>query len=242
MLDVFPLDLSTTIQNISQDYVGVNVTLPHKESILAYLQKVTPAAEAIGAVNVVHFEGKKATGHNTDVEGLLGTFREHKISLAGESVLIIGAGGAARAMAYAAALSKVSEINFAARNVEKAKKISESIGPLFPKVKWNLEPRSSHLIVNTTPVGMVGISGENAFASHLSFTKKNSVALDLIYRPSDTPFLKLAREKDFKTVGGLDMLIYQALATWKIWFGELKNPAALKKALVPMLKAQLELA
>lgn len=211
------------------DWIGMNVTIPHKEAIRRELDSVSLEASAVGAVNVVEVRGGKFLGHNTDVFGVIRALEEHRCAVHGQSVWLWGAGGAARAVAYALGKMGASQVVIANRTLARAEKIADEIGSLFPATQFQAVAMdgeipalasSLKLVVNCTPVGMHGFSGDSDLFGALSELpfRSDAFAFDLIYDPAVTPFLSLARSLGLKTIGGLDMLIYQALATWEIWF------------------------
>lgn len=216
-----------------KDFLGVNVTLPLKELFLDKIETASPVVRALGALNVLHLKAGKLHGHNTDIIGIEKTFSEKKFSLKNINALILGAGGSAKAVAYVLGKEGASEViifNRSDRNNEVVKKFSE----LFPATKWmavndlghsHLVKMSFDLAINTTPLGMTGKDSGTDFFNELkkvSFNKK-SMSFDLIYTPEVTEFMKVTGSLGLTPVGGLGMLIDQALATWKIWVGNLQN-------------------
>jgi shikimate dehydrogenase len=215
--------------------VGLNVTIPHKEAIIPLLDEIAPEAQAIGAVNVVQRVDGKLKGHNTDVYGVLETFKRHQLSLQGKKVLMIGAGGAAKASAYALGVENASQVTIFNPNLARAKALIESLQPRFKNTRFltagnwqELQGETWDLIIQSTPLGMSsqpktrdGVSAADYFSElkKLSFAP-GAAAFDLIYRPEQTPFLTQCQALGLKPMGGLDMLIEQALETWKIWFGK----------------------
>jgi shikimate dehydrogenase len=221
------------------DGVGFNVTIPHKESIIPLLNDIAIEARAIGAVNVVHKTEQGLKGYNTDVYGILRTLDKHGVSIAGKNAIIIGAGGAARAVAYALGMKNAARVLLLTPNQERAHSLISAIQPHFKNTHfesckdWNglrTEKKSEtwSLIAQSTPLGMSaqpktrdGIPASDYFSElrGLNFASQ-AWAFDLIYRPEWTPFLEQAKSQGLHPIGGLDMLIEQALETWRIWFGE----------------------
>jgi shikimate dehydrogenase len=236
-------------------FVGFNVTIPHKEKILQLVDQANVSSRSIGAVNVVSFVDGVATGHNTDIHGLEESFREHDIDLRNQNVVLIGAGGAARAAAFAVGTAGAKNVLIYNRNSKKAENLIRDIGPLFSDTRWtdtnwadgNFKQKhlNTKLIINATPVGMGGqrttakeiATFQEILNRHQPSTTENCFAFDLIYHPEKTPFLSEAQKLGFHTVSGLTMLIGQALATWEIWFEEME--ADIKKDLKKELKTHL---
>jgi shikimate dehydrogenase len=215
--------------------VGFNVTIPNKESILSLLDEISDEAKAIGAVNVVHRTQQGLKGYNTDVYGILRTFEKYTVSITGKNALIIGAGGAARAVAYALGSEHASKITLLTPNRDRAQALIAAIQPHFPQTEfqsaqdWNeLKSETWTLIAQSTPLGMSsqpktrdGISASDYYSELRKLNSSQKAwAFDLIYRPEQTPFLDEAKKNNLTPIGGLDMLIEQALETWRIWFGK----------------------
>lgn len=227
---------------------GLNVTIPHKEAVIGSLDSCSPAALVLGAANVIHLQGKELVGHNTDVFGVLQTWREHQIPVKGKKLVLIGAGGAALAVGYAAGLEQATEVLIYNRTLARAKKVAKRLALHFPKTRflaktWVSEGIESgaSLYVNATPVGMSGFPVEKFF-SNFPKAKQPVWAFDLVYRPARTPFLREASERGFKTVGGLDMLVWQALEAWKIWMGPIPHATLWKKRITRRLNVVLSAA
>jgi 3-dehydroquinate dehydratase / shikimate dehydrogenase len=204
---------------------GFAVTLPHKQAIMRHLDSVDPMAKAIGAVNTVSVSvGGKLHGLNTDYVGVLRAL-EKRMPFQGSRVLIVGAGGAARAVAYALAQAG-SLVSVTARRPQQAESLARAVGgDAVPRAK--VRGQFFDAIVNTTPVGMH--PQENA--SPLSADELNTrLVFDLIYRPNVTKLMQLAQRRGIETVSGLDMFVAQGIAQWEIWTGR-RAPAA------PMLAA-----
>jgi shikimate dehydrogenase len=212
------------------DFVGVNVTLPHKEAMLRLLDEVAPEARTAGAVNVVQHSGNVLRGFNTDVPGVVRTLEEQGCKVAGADAWIWGAGGAARATAYALGTMGARSVYLRNRDEARAQRIADDLGALFAATAFlvaraGAEPPPLHLAINSTPLGMKGASAPGSYFDELRSLpfKRDALAFDLVYNPERTPFLALAEEQGLRTVGGLDMLIHQALASWEIWFGPLAD-------------------
>lgn len=234
--------------SIQNDYRGFNITIPFKEYIYKKCDSLSTAAKVIGAVNVVQIEGKKLIGHNTDVIGIQKTFEKAGLNLAGKACLILGAGGAAKAVLYylgSCDAKKVSIYNRSDRGSELVNILSKH----FPNTTFEFSKEidafkgeTFSALVNTTPLGMsAGYPAHNFFdfIPSLSFTS-DALAFDLIYTEEKTAFLKICETKNLKLINGLDMLIDQALATWEIWQGPLANwnelHTGLKDCLIGILK------
>jgi 3-dehydroquinate dehydratase/shikimate dehydrogenase len=210
---------------------GFSVTLPHKESILRHLDGCDPLAAAIGAVNtVVARGGGKLYGYNTDYVGVLRAL-ERLMPLRGSRVLIFGAGGVAKAVAFALARAGAS-VCVCARKPDKAKALARRAGGAAIRRKY-LRHEFFDAIVNTTPVGM----HPHTNASPLDARELNCRLLfDTIYRPQRTKLMQLAAHRGIETVSGVEMFLAQGIAQWEIWTGERAPVEAMRRAVVHALR------
>ena len=197
---------------------GFNVTVPYKEEVLRYLDGLSPAARAIGAVNTVVRKGSKWAGFNTDETGFILSLESGgKFHPRGKEVLILGAGGSARAVAYGLARKGARRITIVNRTAARAKKIVSEYKRLFPKTEWECragETQEIDLVVNATSVGLK--PGAPSLILPRDFPKK-AFFVDLIYNPSETPFLRLARKTGHRTLNGLGMLVCQGAEAFRLW-------------------------
>jgi shikimate dehydrogenase len=223
-------DLEDKIQELKKDHIGLNVTIPHKESIVDFAQEKSAEVNAIGAANVISFQNHNVAAYNTDVQGIKSTWAQNSINLENENIFIIGGGGAARAVACGASQLGAKSVFIFNRNFKRSNLLVKKMSPLFPNTKFSTVAvggsekmnGSYKLIVNATPLGMSGFeSGEEYFSNIFNRLVPNPQwAFDLIYKPQITTFMKVAAKSGTKTLGGLDMFIHQALATWNLWFGD----------------------
>jgi shikimate dehydrogenase len=203
-------------------WIGFNCSLPHKVAVIALLDDLAASARLIGAVNCAMRSDGRWIGENTDGQGFLASLRT-VVEPAGQRALILGAGGAARAIAVELALAGASELWVANRSVPKASEIAELVNAetstTCSAVEWRDEltvPSSASLVVNATSLGLPG-SGE----VHLSFEAAPSglVVCDVIPNPPDTPFLKRAAQAGATTLDGRGMLLNQAAINIELWTG-----------------------
>lgn len=194
---------------------GCNVTAPHKEAVLRLLERLDEAAAAIGAVNCVHRDGPRLIGRNTDVDGI----REALAGLPvrGETVAVIGAGGGARAAVHWLRQQGAGAITLVARRPEAAQALGSGV-EAYAVGEARQAFSSASLIINATPLGLHG--GEAMPAPLLDAVRdaRVSAALDMVYRPLETPFLRAARGSGARTVDGLAMLIGQARRSFALFF------------------------
>jgi 3-dehydroquinate dehydratase / shikimate dehydrogenase len=211
---------------------GLSVTLPHKQKILRYLDECEPLAEQIGAVNTVTVKrGGRLAGSNTDYIGVMRAL-EGRMGLKGSRVVIFGAGGAARAAAFAVAKAG-AEVFVCARRESAAKELARAVrGGVLPQA--GLRKEKFDALVNATPVGMHPHAGTSPLqASELNC----GLVMDLIYRPLRTKLLTIAAARGIKTVSGVEMFLAQGMAQWELWMGSRAPEAAMRKAVLKKLRS-----
>lgn len=212
---------------LKSEFLGGNVTIPHKEVAFASVDELDAAAKAIGAVNTLWLEGDKLYGSNTDAYGFSANmdqfapnWRDKKIAL------VLGAGGAARAIIYALLEAEYDEIHIVNRTFERAVNLANHFGEKCHGSSWDaladLLPLAG-FIVNTTSIGMSGKgsaeTSKTSIMPDLSKTSKSTIVTDIVYNPIETLFLKSANEAGLETVDGLGMLLHQAVPGFEKWFG-----------------------
>lgn len=209
---------------------GFNVTIPHKENIINFMNNVSEEASIIGSVNTVVNELGKLSGYNTDVNGVLETLNPYKKDINGEVVSIVGSGGGARAVIYSLIrhykpkkiyiINRTEQRADALRNYfkDKMKFDSFKIKELFPPDLVDIF-KDSKLIVNATPIGMFPETDDSITTLSESFTK-GQIVFDLVYNPTKTKLLKLAESQGSIALDGLNMLVHQAAGAFKLWTGE----------------------
>jgi shikimate dehydrogenase len=234
-LPVSPENLATAIAGFAAiGLQGFNVTIPHKQSIMPLLSEVSDLAQAIGAVNTVYRTAEGWGGTNTDVIGFLAPLlllpeRDWQNSTA----VILGNGGAARAVVAGCHQLRFAHIQVVGRNAEKLQAFQQSWenSPLSANLTlhtWEELPTllpSAKLLVNTTPIGMYPqIAASPLTAAELDQLPAQAIAYDLIYRPRPTRFLQQAQAQGCTTLDGLEMLVQQGAAALQIWLQRLQQP------------------
>lgn len=203
---------------------GLNVTIPHKQNVIEFLDELRPSAKAIGAVNVIYMRDDKLIGDNTDAPGFLSDLENF---LAGQSkienrksAIVLGAGGSARAVVYAL-LNDGWNVTLAARRLGQAEELAQSFSNYQLQITnlQTFQPSNFQLIVNTTPVGMTPNADQSPLPEHLSLPQ-HVVIYDLVYNPQETRLVKDARSQGLKAITGLGMLIEQAALAFELWTGE----------------------
>lgn len=203
-----------------RSWAGWNVTLPHKVAIMAELDSLDASAKAAGAVNVVRFQKGGCTGFNTDVDGFLAPLSKMRFPLKGRNAVVLGAGGAARAVCAALRKASIGDCLVLSRNPARAEVLTDVFGVRCDSMDSNVVEKAvsdADIVVNATPLGLDGIT--SPLAPGLRW-KRDALAYDLVYRPLRTPFLEHAEEAGVARLGGLPMLVAQAAASWRLWFGE----------------------
>ncbi len=210
-----------------QGFVGGNVTLPHKEMAYRFCAKTTSCAQRLRAVNSLWIEGGKLCGENTDVAGFLGCLDEDAPHWAEacEKAVVLGAGGAARAIVFALMTRCRPHILLVNRSRARGEELIELVRSIDPKQRIDLHDFASlpqclagaDLLVNTTSLGM---AGQPKLAIDLDALPDHALVADIVYVPLETELLRAARARGLKTSGGLGMLLYQAVPGFERWFGQ----------------------
>jgi shikimate dehydrogenase len=218
---------------------GANVTVPHKQSVMQHLHRMTSAANAIGAVNTISVQGDGVlVGDNTDARGFVADLKDHRFDPLGRAILVLGAGGSSRAVVYGLAQAGSSAIMIANRTFAKAEQLASDMQHLFPDctLSAHLLPQDlakltdqADLVVNCTSLGMYpngdGTPWDNSIRFHLGQT-----VYDLVYNPQETRLIQRAVSDGATGIGGLGMLIWQGAIAFELWTGKPAPIAAMKRA------------
>ena len=214
---------------------GLGVTMPHKIAIIPYLDDLTPAARIIGAVNAVYVREGKWIGDNVDGKGFVGALPEGGKELSGRHVTVLGAGGAARAIAVECALAGAAKITVINRTLEKAEELAKLIrentpaeGEYLPWTPVVTVPEDTELLVNATCVGLSPRGNEKPDINYESITP-NMLVCDVVFDPAQSLFLREAAKQGARTVSGIEMLVAQAALAFTGWTG-LDAPTAVMDA------------
>ena len=211
------------------DYLGANVTVPHKERIPALIDEIDPLASAVGAVNTIVKDGQRLVGYNTDGFGFIKSLEEAgDFDPKDRRVLLLGAGGAARAAAFALVKAGVASLTIANRTVQRAESLARDVGGLAKSVTavhaagtpLSKAAADAELIVNSTSVGMSHGDGDGLTLLDADLVPSGALVYDMVYNPSETPLMSEARKAGARTLGGLLMLIYQGAAAFEMWTGK----------------------
>ena len=248
--DILPTEPENLVHRIKrlkvEGYNGFNVTIPHKVPITLFLSKFDTNADLIGSVNTVKItEDKNLEGSNTDIYGFVKPIPDDvKENIRGRNAVVLGTGGAARAICAGLVSLGVSTITFYSRNVIDSHGHVEILRQKFPKVKIELKPytlldtlKGQKILVNTTPVGMKNfLEGVSPVDFQVIKTMDDDAFIyDIVYNPIKTRLIKHAQDCNIRYVGGLDMLVYQAQKAFEIWTGVTPDTAAMKIAALESL-------
>ena len=219
--------------------VGINVTLPHKQAVIPSLTSISREAELIGAVNTLSFNDGEIHGDNTDAPGVLRALEENEnMSVPiGEAVVVLGAGGAARAVVVALALAGVASITIANRTVEKAVSLAEEMArktgvPMYGMGLTDSRLRAavhqSVLLINTATTSM---DANHPLLISADWFQQRSIVYDIVYTPPVTPLMQAANARGCRTLGGIGMLVHQGAIAFEKWTGVAPCTETMRQAL-----------
>ncbi|HEY6953039.1 MAG TPA: shikimate dehydrogenase [Bacteroidota bacterium] len=246
--DIEPQSLNEALQGfLSLDFGGLNVTIPHKETIIPLLDEVAEEAGIIGAVNTVRFENGKLAGFNTDARGFMHLLEPLRSSVEGAKFMVLGAGGAARAVVYvllkhirtnqiavvSRTAARATEFTDHFRSINQSKLSTLSMGdPSLPRILQSFD-----VIINATPVGMF----PETHAVPIENPKFHSgqIVIDLIYRPMTTQLLRQASEDGARAVGGVEMFLQQGAEAFRIWTGQTMDIRTVRSAIISKLEQDI---
>lgn len=219
---------------------GLSVTMPHKAAVIPALDELTPDAEALGAVNCIARAGDRLVGHNTDGPGLVDALAvDEGLDLSGRRVVVVGAGGAARAVIRSIARAGAASVVVVNRSPEPAERAA-ALGGAVARVGRPEDVAEADVVVNATPLGMGAVTALDGQPEPLPLDPERlgagQVVVDLIYHPPVTPLLAAARAKGLVAVNGLGMLVHQAAHAYRIWTQEEPPLAAMSAAVVAALE------
>lgn len=237
--EIMPGRLGEAVSAVrSLNFRGINVTIPFKEEVIPYLDDLSPEAAACGAVNVISNENGRLIGYNTDGQGLVAALNEARFTIEGQAIFI-GAGGAARSVAYEMARAGLSKISFLDPDISRAASLAELIVKktacsseawIMSDDRFNLLSKQAGFIVNCSPVGMHPNTEDSPVAA-VDKLPAQAILCDIIYNPLQTKFLCLGQQKGLRIMNGLPMFIHQGALTLEILLG-IKPPLAYMKEVV----------
>ncbi len=225
-------------------FVGLNVTMPYKESVLPFLDELSAFAQIAEAVNVIHLQDGSLLGYNTDGRGFINSLKEAGEEVKDKTVVVLGAGGAARSAILSLGMEGVKKVILLNRTLKKGEKLISLLHSRFPQVEARAFELSDEakpylseadILVNATSVGMDGQSIPLSRET-LSSLPTSSLVYDMIYSPPETPLIKWAKDTGRKSLNGLSMLLHQAQGSFQVWEGSELDLNLLKEAAEAALK------
>lgn len=242
--DVIKEHLEDFIDRCKEDFLGLNVTIPHKVEVMKFLDEINSEAQLIGAVNTIKFENETAKGFNTDGIGCVKALQESNVSIKDKKILILGAGGAARAISFQLVLegADVSISNRKQRRYmaeDLSRDVKEKLDRDVKIVDFSInkieeELRQVDILINATPVGM--FPNINEIIIPVDIIPRDVIVMDIVYNPVETRLLREAKMKGCKVVNGVGMFVHQGAESLRIWLG-IKAPIELmRKTVLEKLK------
>ena len=229
---------------VTLNFVGVNVTLPHKQAVMRYMDELSDAAQVTGAVNTIHLQEGKFFGYNSDSIGFLQALEEADCHPQGMRVAVLGAGGAARAVVFGLARGGAASVIVLNRTAERAAFLVEDLAVSFPDRAMSFEALTSEtlaglegnidLVINTTSVGMYPEMESSPWPAEVPMPA-GIVFCDLVYNPLETIFLARARAAGAKTIDGLGMLVHQGAFAFTKWTGYQPSIEVMRQACLSRL-------
>ncbi|MBR2520371.1 MAG: shikimate dehydrogenase [Selenomonadaceae bacterium] len=226
------------------NFRGVNVTIPHKTTILKYLDAIDSDALGIGAVNTVVNDGGMLTGYNTDVAGFLAALKEANFLPEDCNAVILGAGGAARAVLWGLCKRRAEFITIGARNPQKADALAKDFMQYgsVEGLDWNSEQfkdamRTADILINTTPLGMFP-NVDDMPPVDLKLLPEGALVYDIVYNPAETKLLRTAKELGYPTLDGMSMLLLQGKESYRLYTGKIPDMKVMTKTLEKLLRGK----
>ncbi|MFX1378068.1 MAG: shikimate dehydrogenase [Promethearchaeota archaeon] len=239
---IIPENLEVAVKAFrALNFKGINVTIPFKQEIMKYLDEIDKVAQKIGAINTIKNDNGCLIGRNTDAEGAKKAIMNAGYDISGKNVLLLGAGGAARALSYSIA-NDASKIVLASRTEKKAEKLindlKQSFGikaepKIFSKNILKEESKKADMLINTTPIGMFPNIDKSPIPGE--FLHEDLFVFDVVYNPLETKLIKDATKKGCKTLGGLDMLVNQGAYAFEWWTNKKPNVNLMKNKIIEFL-------
>lgn len=226
-IKVTPDDFDAAMKSLRALHMkGINLTMPHKITVLPYLDEISPAAKIIGAVNTIVVRDGKLIGDNTDGKGFVQALQMEGISPAQKSIVLLGAGGAAKAIAVECALAGASSVTIINRSQDRGRELAATLtehtrtkAACLPWQAGQPVPAGTDILINATPVGFHPDTSAKPDLDYDTITS-SMVVSDVVFNPAETEFLKAAAEKGAKTISGLGMLVCQGALNFTIWTGK----------------------
>jgi len=218
-VEVSPKDLKYFFSNNIMQYRGLNVTIPHKVDVFNYMDEVSDSAKVIGAINCITLSDNKLIGSNTDADGFMQglTNAYSSINFENKNALVIGAGGASRAIIHSLQMKSVRNISVTNRSQDRLQSIKQIFDNKISVIDWGAmyeQIKNFNLIINCTSLGMLG---KDDIKIDLSHQKEKSLVIDLVYNPLETRLVVEAKRNNHDYLNGIPMLLNQAALSWVRW-------------------------
>ena len=244
--EVLPENLKPAIDGIrALGMTGINVTIPHKEKVCRFLDELSPEAQMIGAVNTIKNDRGHLVGYNTDADGFGQALEESwKKPIEGHRFAVVGAGGAARAVIVKLAMSGARGVVCMNRSQERLKSLIRFTQRNFPKQEFTILTQGDERMIRTVLENVdcvinatsLGMDEKDCLPLDLDLLKREVFLYDLVYRPFETSWVKMAKRQGFKAAGGFLMLLYQGAKAFQIWTGMEPPLSTMKRALIQFLR------
>jgi shikimate dehydrogenase len=247
--DIEPSSLGEAVRDFkARGFLGLNVTIPHKEALVRFVDEQSDESRAVGAINTVIFDGDRIRGDNTDVYGVAKSLEIYRSEIYRRAAVVIGAGGSARAIIYALCdRFAPAEIVIANRSEERTKELIADLKPHTKQTSLRSIPLPSPeldgvieqaaAVINATSVGMYPALGESPIGDQAKF-RSGQVVMDLIYTPLETRFLSQASRCGARTISGLEMFLHQGARSFEIWLGRQMPLDQLRPVILNELKSR----
>ncbi len=243
---VKPADLTRAMDGFAAvEVLGLSVTIPHKQAVMPLLAEISDVARSVGAVNTLWRTDRGWAGTNTDVDGFVAPLKVLRAHWQGATALVLGTGGAARAVIAGAKLLGCDRVVVAGRDPQKLAALQQHFGPPNPlaialeTLLWSDLDRvlpAADLLVNSTPVGMHPLAADSPLSiGQLALLPPSSIAYDLIYTPRPTCLLQMAGDRGLQTIDGLEMLVQQGAVALSRWLGQPAPVAVMRSAVEAFL-------
>ncbi len=226
--------------------LGMNVTVPHKCEVIPYLADIDPLAKKIGAVNTLVSVEDGYKGYNTDIIGLRRELEEEQVPIQGREVIILGAGGASKAINFLCADMGATKIYLLNRSIDKAMELANEVNASFGEIVVPMKlsdfaqiPAGKYPVIQTTSVGLHPHDDEAPIMDE-AFYEYVSHGVDIIFNPAETLFMKLCKEHGAQTANGLKMLLYQGIAAYELWTNTTVSQEMADRLLVKMVAAMAD--
>ena len=218
-VEVSPKDLKYFFSNNIMQYRGLNVTIPHKVDVFNYMDEVSDSAKVIGAINCITLSDNKLIGSNTDADGFMQglTNAYSSINFENKNALVIGAGGASRAIIHSLQMKSVRNISVTNRSQDRLQSLKQIFDNKISVIDWGAmyeQIKNFNLIINCTSLGMLG---KDDIKIDLSHQKEKSLVIDLVYNPLETRLVVEAKRNNHDYLNGIPMLLNQAALSWVRW-------------------------